>query len=281
MQATIQGNGSQQLIIRQSNPCGLRFTITATTPADVDVTTLTNVTVNAQLRRNGKSITVMNGNLFALGLADSQSSADGLVVNGSFTSCYLPFSKVKRTGYLNTGVVNLRGDEELVVSVTTSSAETGQVLTFSDQQGTGVELYTPEVYVYVVNRNQSQQNCPLPQFIDGVSVVNSLEELGLISMNLQCGNPSFQAIDNASDMRSKISSSISGGQAANPTFYAWCAYEGAPLMAATLSLGVDTSATGTTYVVVYGGSTTPTVMANAARLSAKINKENRKNFMGL
>jgi len=279
-QQTVVGNGSQQLILQMSNPKGIRLAWTATTPADITVAVLQNTIITASLRREGKTTTIMNGNALALGVSDLQSTGDGLVVNGEFTACYVPFAKLKRDGLNDMGVVNLRKDDQLIIQVSTSSAATGQQVTFSDQQGTGPELYTPEVSVYVINRNQSIMNVPLPGYVDGIAVVNSLEEYGLLNMNLQCSDPAFFMQDNVADFRSKLSQSISGGQAANPTFYSWSAYEGAPLCDASLTVGVDTTDSGNTYIVIYGGNSSPSVMANAARTLAKIQRSNARKFLG-
>lgn len=259
MRVSVQGAGAQTYTERNKTVSGFRVIFQATDVANITGAILRATNLTVQLYRQGMAPLIMGSNVFALGLAQSMGNFEGAAI-GTADTGRISFLITLGPGL----VINLKDGDELAVTLTVGSAAAGQNVTVSTEYGVGIEMYTPVISVYPVQKTNQNMNLPAGDNVSMISIVNTSTDHVVTSANIQSDFWSGDYSQN--DFFALMASQWS----VTPRQYSFCVYNDQPTDNVTGSLVVNTGATGDCYVVVNGGIITNTIKERAAKLAGKI-----------
>jgi len=257
MRLSIQGAGSNSFTMQQGTLRGLRLAFSATTVGDITTAVIQSVNINVQLQRAGQTFQIMSGNLFALGLAYNPSSYESIAI-GSQKSWKLDFG----------GVIQVREGDNLQVTVNVGTAVTGGNVTCSTDDCVGIEQYTPTVTIFTIDPNKDNYSLNLGNNVSVISFVNTTTDYRLNSVTFSSNywNTDLTARDFTVDLANEWERA--------PENYTFRFYNDVPIDNVQANLNVNTGATSTGYLVVFGGVITPETVARSEQSLKKVVQRN-------
>ncbi|MFN9116053.1 MAG: hypothetical protein ACK5XN_38900 [Bacteroidota bacterium] len=271
MQSSFNGAGQTSFSEQSGSFAGVRVTINNSSALTIAQLESANIQVN--LQRQGKTTPVVSGPLYAAALAldPTQLEATSLQFGDTWSAgLYVDFG----------GVVNLKGNDQLQVTVNGAGLPATSNTVVSTEYGVGVEEFTPSIVIYPVDKTRS--NFTLPAF-DNVSAVTFIQTAApaqtttqlFTGINIQ--SDKWQASYNQSDNIALLAQQWD----TTPTRTAFFAYVGEALDRCNIQFNINASGTGNGYVCVINGQCDPVQMERARALaerivSKKIAKYNKK-----
>jgi len=215
---------------------GLAIALTSTTISEVTAAIMQTITVMVTLVRKGKNHTVMQGNLFALGIGNNIASFEGQTI-GSYRSFVLDWGEI----------INLRGDDLLKIQVIVASAAAGQVLTCTTVNGVGTGDFIPKVTVDTINTTQGTQTITGGNNVSAISVVSDTTAFDINSITISSQSGYSQQFTTP-DFYALMAEQSDGA----PPYYAFMVNLGSPVQGVTVYTS-NVASSANTYVVVFGG----------------------------
>lgn len=268
MRFQITNNGADTTWVQNKTIGGLIVAVEATGELTYNSEA---VQITCTLQRAGRSITVVSGNLLALAKGDNPGNAETSSITAdsqTWQGYYIPFGEVP---------YNLTGDDRFSVSASVSGA-VNAVTTVSVDEAVGVETYTPIINVYPIPKTSTRQTLPLGQNITKVTLVQTGNEFGITTANLQTSLLNRQLI--GPDLKALVAIQRSGNTTSGILDRTSCIiYQGHPASNGELDITVDTAQASNTYVVVFAGEQRDLSGRVAAEnLAAKISRRNNERF---